>query len=184
MSGGEVEYWQGYEENGEVAGRVTTDEAARGALHGSAHVWIWRRKGNVLEVMLQRRSAKKRTWPNLWDISAAGHPAYGESMLEGAIRETYEEIGVALSREQLELLFVYRAHMVSLQPKTIENELQFVYGVELHGDHTLKLQEDEVESVQWVTLETLEKMCAMRDTLVPHDDAYFIQLFAQLRRYL
>lgn len=46
------------------------------------------------ELLLQKRSATKKSHPNFWDISGAGHIRAGETVTEGAIRELKEELGV------------------------------------------------------------------------------------------
>ena len=63
-----------------------------GDWHRSVHVWVVdlvRR-----EVVLQQRSPHKDTFPNRWDISAAGHIENGADSRETAIRELAEELGV------------------------------------------------------------------------------------------
>ena len=63
-----------------------------GDWHRSVHVWVVdlvRR-----EVVLQQRSPHKDTFPNRWDISAAGHIENGADSKETAIRELAEELGV------------------------------------------------------------------------------------------
>ena len=71
-----------------------------GDWHRAAHVWIIAPDGRFL---LQRRSLRKENNPGLWDVSAAGHLSAGESAVEAAMRETFEEIGLALTRYILKL---------------------------------------------------------------------------------
>ena len=46
-------------------------------------------KGNVL---LQKRSANKKLWPNLLDVTTGGHVDSGEFGRQALIRETKEEL--------------------------------------------------------------------------------------------
>ena len=55
-----------------------------GDFHRTAHIWIINEKN---EMLLQKRSATKKTHPNCWDISSAGHIRSGEDVKQGAIRE-------------------------------------------------------------------------------------------------
>jgi isopentenyl-diphosphate Delta-isomerase len=64
-----------------------------GEWHGAAHLWILNREGQIL---IQRRSPTKENWPNLWDVSVAGHISAGEGPVEAALREAQEELGVTL----------------------------------------------------------------------------------------
>lgn len=68
-----------------------------GAPHMAAHIWIFNSKG---EVLIQKRSSTKDSYPDLWDISAAGHISSGETMLDGAMREMVEEIGLKDTRPE------------------------------------------------------------------------------------
>lgn len=91
-----TELWQLYDEQGRpVIGKGSTkdDVFGKALLHGASHVWIWRHKGNKIQILLQKRAADKRTWPNYYDISAAGHIDLGEDPITAAVRETKEEIG-------------------------------------------------------------------------------------------
>lgn len=72
-----------------------------GDWHRAFHCWILRRAGR--EVVLQRRSLAKDTFPGRWDTAAAGHWRFGESA-EDAAREIAEELGLNVSFSEL----VYR----------------------------------------------------------------------------
>ena len=181
--GWDNQWWQEYNESGSPIGQALNGErAATGVLHGSSHVWIWRHRNDVVEILLQRRARQKRTWPGLWDISAAGHMDYGETPLEAALRETTEELGLALKQEELKLLFVHRQYFVSeVDPVTIENEFQFVYGIQLDAEIEFVMQPGEVDAVQWVNVAACKQMIENGE-IVPQGDAYFVPLFTQLER--
>ncbi len=53
---------------------------------------------------MQKRSATKKSHPNCWDISGAGHIRAGESVIDGAIRELKEELGVEVEEKDLEYI--------------------------------------------------------------------------------
>lgn len=55
------------------------------------HVCIFNRAG---ELLLQQRSALKKSYPGYWDVSVAGGVRAGETGREAAVRETREEIGL------------------------------------------------------------------------------------------
>ena len=60
------------------------------------------------EILVQKRSPKKETFPNLWAISVAGHVRSGETSIEAAIREIKEEIGKKVTEEDLIYLFTLK----------------------------------------------------------------------------
>lgn len=66
--------------------------------HLAAHVWIVNPQG---EILFQQRSINNRNFPGMWDISAAGHVLANETIIEGAIREAKEELGLVIQPEQL-----------------------------------------------------------------------------------
>ena len=181
------EVWQGYTPQGEPTNEpVTKPQAAKGALHGSAHVWIWRTHGPNIEILLQKRAQSKRTWPGYFDISAAGHLDFGEVPLAAALRETQEEIGLNIQPENLNLLFVNRQYMVAPgNAGVIENEFQWVYGYRLKTDEEMKYSDREVDATLWVGLEEFRALIAGKmpgEQIVPHGPVYFLGLTKELNR--
>ena len=86
-------------EQGDPIGRaVPRSEAHRlGLRHRTSHVWLVRRKNGVLEVLLQKRSDEKDSFPGCYDISSAGHIPAGQGFVDSALRELKEELGVTCS---------------------------------------------------------------------------------------
>ena len=61
--------------------------------HRAVHVLVYDDRGRLL---LQKRSAGKEIQPGRWDTSVGGHLAAGESYRAAAVRETAEELGLAI----------------------------------------------------------------------------------------
>ncbi|HEX8226995.1 MAG TPA: NUDIX domain-containing protein [Candidatus Saccharimonadales bacterium] len=174
------ELWQLYDEQGcalEGEGATKDDTFSKGLLHGASHVWIWRstQDGNI-EILVQKRAADKRTWPNRYDISAAGHIDLGEDPLTTALRETVEEIGLTADKKQLRCFGVFRAYLIT-DNGSRENEFQWLYLLELSEDTPLTLQTSELESVEWVSLDTF-KTSFSSSQFVPHGEAYYNSVVA------
>lgn len=143
-----------------------------GDWHFASHVWLVTPEGRVL---LQLRSPKKENWPDLWDISVAGHVSAGESAVEAAIREAREELGLHLSAANLTHLGTLRWHAVLDDGAYIENEFHEVFVTKLDVDLAqLVLDPEEVADVALVMPDEIE-----RYDVVPHEEEY-----ALLRRYL
>lgn len=91
----------------DATGRKTGEKKEREAVHRdgdwhqSVHVWVIRNG----EVLLQKRAADKECFPGCWDAACTGHVSAGEDILEGALRELREEIGVQAKPEALRYLF-------------------------------------------------------------------------------
>src|ERR1700730_13316269 len=69
-----------------------------GDWHRAAHIWIATNDGRIL---LQRLSLQKENHPGLWDVSAAGHVSSGESVVDSAVREAEEELGLRIDPSEL-----------------------------------------------------------------------------------
>lgn len=100
------------------------------------------------EILLQKRSRFKRVNPSRWGI-CGGKVDLGETPLEAGIRETLEEIGIILSKEELKFLSM----------DTNEKSHFTVYYVRKNIDiNECKLQEEELEQVKYFKIEELEDL--------------------------
>jgi isopentenyl-diphosphate delta-isomerase len=183
----EEQLWQGCTENGEFSRAVTLRECQYGALHATAHLWLWRLYDGQLQFLSQQRSMSVATWQGFWDISAAGHIDAGFNALQTVRREAAEELGLRLSADDLQLLFVFRQIFDFVNPqlgKIIENEFQWVYGFEVAQDRDFALADGEVSEVKWFTVQELRAMVngTSEEQVVPHGQAYFEALFSALER--
>jgi len=168
------ELWQLYDEQGQALegkGGKKDEVFSKGILHGASHVWIWRKNNGTLEILLQKRAADKRTWPNRYDISAAGHIDLDETPLDAAMREAKEEINLDITSHELKLFSVHRAYLKA-ENGAIENEFQWLYSLELAGDTDFTLQDSEVESLAWVSVDQFKAECTS-EQYVPHSKLYY-----------
>jgi 8-oxo-dGTP pyrophosphatase MutT (NUDIX family) len=114
----------------------------------------------------------------MYHISAAGHINVGETALEAAVRETQEEVGIAIDPMQLYLVHVTRA------ARNLKSLLH-VYIHELSGDEQFSFDDGEVERVEWVDLDTFHKMTedAATHKLIDQGREYFDPLIATIKRF-
>ncbi len=148
-------FWQLYNAQGKPTdGAPKMKVVVTGLLHGVAHVWIWRKRNGMLEVLLQRRAGGKINWPHLTDKSAGGHMYHGEDPLEAAVRKVKEELGVHIEPDDLQLIGVSHWHTQIVNTEMIENEYQWIYAVEL-DDPTIIADEREIQSVVWKPLKAM-----------------------------
>jgi isopentenyl-diphosphate delta-isomerase len=142
-----------------------------GDWHRAAHIWVVTSDHRVL---LQRRSPEKENYPNLWDVSCAGHLSAGETSRDAAVRETAEEIGLAIEADDLEWIGETRESLVLNGGTYLDNEIHDVFLLRCDVDPaSLKLQAEEVAEVKLVTLDSLRQR---DETFVPHDEEYELLL--------
>ena len=149
-------------ETGEPTGRTVDRSAAHrdGILHRTAHVWIVRQREGVWQVLLQKRSMEKESFPGFYDTSSAGHIPAGEEPLPSALRELSEELGIEASPEQLRSAGIFRNQYEKVFHGKLFRDSEvtqvFVYDgrVEISS---LTLQETEVDEVSWFGLEEVRQ---------------------------
>ena len=159
------------DENGMPTGEQTDRAKAHelGIRHRTSHVWILRFRDGKLQVLLQKRSSRKDSYPGCYDISSAGHIPAGVDFIPSALRELEEELGLKLKEEDL---FCCGQRAFSFERefhgKTFrDNQISNVYCVwlDLEEDDFL-LQEEEVEEVRWFDFKECLKM--VREQTVPN----------------
>jgi isopentenyl-diphosphate delta-isomerase len=130
------------DENDVEIGVVERDEWADGAIHRVSALWLTNSRGDIL---LAKRAAVKKHAPNLWGCAAAGTIEEGETYDTNIIKETEEEIGVAITLDQLR-----KGPKVLMGQSNNRRFIQWYTGVADVALDDLRLQEDEVSEARWV----------------------------------
>lgn len=143
------------DENGVPTGKTVERGEAhqRGIRHRTSHVWIYRIHSGRRQLLLQKRSRNKDSFPGCYDISSAGHIPAGQGFEESALRELKEELGVDVKEEQLVFCGIRRfGFRKNFHGRDFcENQVSSVYALPLDRDeNTFTVQESEVESVTWM----------------------------------
>lgn len=152
------EYLDIVDESGKPTGEIISrDEAHRkGILHRTAHVWVVRKTDQGYDILLQKRSEEKESFPGLYDTSSAGHIPAGDEPLESALRELAEELGIAASDRDLNYAGSFRIQYEKEFHGRMfrDNEVTWVYVYDSPvNTQKLKLQESEVSEVCWFDLD-------------------------------
>ena len=153
-----MEYFDVVDENGSPTGKIMSRDTAHreGRLHRTAHVWVVREYDGRVQVLLQKRSPEKDSFPGLYDTSSAGHIPAGSEPLESALRELKEELGIDAAADQLAYAGSFRIrYEEEFHGKLFrDNEITSVYvyrePVEIRE---LSLQTSEVDEVRWFDLD-------------------------------
>ncbi|MDY5554140.1 MAG: NUDIX domain-containing protein [Blautia sp.] len=156
------------DEYGQPVGETVEREKAhaQGIRHRTAHVWIVRQNGNYTEVLLQRRSLKKDSFPGKYDTSSAGHIPAGDEPGESALRELQEELGIFAQIEDLQFVDTFPIQFeTEFYGKVFrDNEIAFVYIYKKPVDiSNLVLQKEELDDVQWFEIEYVYRQCLAHD---------------------
>ena len=144
------------DENGNKTGEVETKEEIykKGLWHRSVHIWIMNDKQ---ELLVQKRNPHKKTFPNLWAISTAGHVLAGESSLQAGIRELKEELNLDVQEQELEYLFTIKRSQQEREYQINVFDDVYLLHRNLDVDHT-KLQAEELTDIKFVYYEYLESI--------------------------
>lgn len=155
----------------------------KGYYHHTAHVWFYTNEGNVL---LSQRSAKKTICPLMWDVSVAGHMDAGETAEEAVIRETFEEIGLNISINDLKKVGVFECFQ-SYENGIIDNEFHNTFIAKLKVSlSSLKPQEEEVQALKLVSLNDFKKLIDTignnKNHFVPSNKAYYEFVYQTIKK--
>ena len=125
----------------------------------SVHVWITNDKG---ELLVQQRLATAHKFPNMWAVTGGAVKA-GESSLDGVLRELSEELGIKANKDEMKFIASYRRKFDYVDVWLLNKNIDI---------KDIKLQEDEVQAVKWVTLEEFEEMLKNKEAIRSSYDYY------------
>jgi isopentenyl-diphosphate delta-isomerase len=130
---------------------VTRSEVHRlGLWHRCIGIWIFNSLGQVL---LQKRSLSKDTFPGRWDISVGGHmDGLNADPLSTALREAEEELGLQLNPDHLERICILaktNSGTTISGKEFIDREFKYIYAYQLPDDSVITPFEAEVAAVKW-----------------------------------
>jgi len=158
--------------------KMKSEAHSDGSWHRAVHVVIYNSKG---EMLLQLRAKDKLQYPNLWDISAAGHVAAGEEPIVSCLREMEEEIGLNVSAEDLQF------HKIEKCYGELEknNEFGYIYFLKFDGDiDGFQFKDGEVQKVEFVSIDKLEEdLKSDYRRFCPHGE-YWFNVITEVRKRL
>lgn len=140
-----------FNEQHEQIGTATRAEVhEKGLWHETFHCWLV----NEDYIYFQIRSAQKKDYPGLLDITAAGHLLAAETV-ESGIREVKEELGLDIHVHEVVKMGMTSCSIVS--ENMIDNEFCHVFTYPFKHDwDSFELQYDEVSGVVRAKLDEAE----------------------------
>ncbi len=196
LDGKPMELFDILNEDGTKTGVVRERGVAHreGSLHATSHIWIVREKETAaepcggetdgkkrpsFEVLLQKRSMEKDSYPGCYDISSAGHVAAGDGHLETALRELAEELGIEADAEDLEPVGIctgYEEETFRGKPfRDAERAQVYVYRRPVDIEK-LKLQKEELDEVVWADYEECLRLVREKSPLTCIREEEFLML--------
>lgn len=179
-----MEYTDVLDLDGKPTGQIKLKSEVHrdGDWHKTVHVWLINSR---CELLIQKRASSKENYPNMWDISSAGHVLAGENSIAAAMREIREELGLKLPEENLEYLFSIKQQATLNKGTYINNEVSDVYLLPLDIDLSkLQLQREEVSEVKFIHFKELEKIIMRTDNSFVTNPEEYRNLFSELlKRY-
>lgn len=142
----QVESLKIFDEFGNHIGEATRDEVhKKGYWHETFHCWLMSIENGIPMIYFQKRSQTKKDFPNLLDITAAGHLLAHETVSDG-IREVHEELGIEVNIEEVISLGVVK-NSINLQ-NFHDHELSHVFLLKRNEPFTkFNLQKEEVSGI-------------------------------------
>jgi isopentenyldiphosphate isomerase len=133
------------------------------AWHKNVNIWVTDGK----RVLVQRRSATKRTFPNCWDASAAGHFSAGETPITGAKREFREELGLKWTFGELKENCIFK------YAEFDTNEFCYMYFIRANVDISrARVQKSEVSEVKYMPFDEFVAGFNSGTEFIAHCDGY------------
>ncbi|RDI45489.1 NUDIX hydrolase [Falsibacillus pallidus] len=197
------------DENGTELGVATREEIHRlGHWHETFHCWFVTRENQVDYIHLQLRSEDKKDYPNLLDITAAGH-LLAEETVEDGLREVKEEVGLELALSELIHLGVisYEVEREDLIDRERTHTYLFLHEGPINN---YELQKEEVAGIVKIEFQefselwagTREKVCIEgfgetkegeffqitdsvgKEAFVPHEEDFYQEIIKKISFHL
>lgn len=175
-----------------------------GDWHETFQCWFIEQVEGSFYIYLQLRSAGKKDFPSMYDITAAGHLLAGETVVDG-VREIKEELGVSVQMDELTFLEAIPNSIVL--PGFVDNEISLVHLYEVKDKVAFVFEDQEVEAIIRMRLADFKKLCNSKleaasfelykfgefieatdriefKQLVPHEHSYFGKVIREIEKYI
>lgn len=155
-----------YDKNRIKTGKIKKreDKLLEDEFYMASYVCLFNLNGDML---IQKRQARKRNWPNVWDFSVGGCSIAGETSQQTAEREMMEEIG-------------YHKNLTDAKPNFTVNVAKGFFDFYLINENInidcLNLQYNEIEKVKWASKEEILELIDKKE-FMPHEKNIIEQCF-------
>ncbi|PGS53696.1 NUDIX domain-containing protein [Bacillus sp. AFS041924] len=135
-----------FDESGKHIGVASRSEVhKKGLWHETFHCWLLSIENEKASIYFQIRSHHKKDYPNLFDITAAGHLLSSETVEDG-LREVKEELGIEVKMDDVISLGIIKNSIIL--ETIIDHELSHVFLLKSDKPFTnFNLQKEEVSGI-------------------------------------
>ena len=139
------------------------------------HLWVmvWIKNPATGKYLISQRAAYKRTDPLKWE-TVAGHSILGETSLDAALREVYEEVGIELKAEDAKILATKVAATIDGRRHNWIRD-SFYFETTMEPDLN-KATTNEVIQTKWLTFDEIIEMYERGDCCLNMGDLYGFEL--------
>ena len=169
------ELWDVYTIDRRLAGKTCIRGEQGNLSKDEFHLWvmIWIKNTKTGKYLISQRAADKDTDPLKWE-TVAGHSISGETSLEAALREVYEEVGITLEPENAKILATKVTTSFDGQR---HNWIRDSYYFETTKEPDLKnATTNEVIQTKWLSFDEFKEMYEHGECCLNMGDLYGFEL--------
>ncbi|WHY72790.1 NUDIX hydrolase [Fictibacillus enclensis] len=162
-----------FDDQMKCVGQKTREDVHRdGVWHETFHCWFTLLEGSERYILLQKRAEVKKDYPNLLDITSAGHLMADERVHDGT-REIEEELGVSVSFEELIPLGIIKTEIK--QDAMWDREFCHVYLYNCDRMPAFTIQKEEVDAIYKIRLQDGVNLFSGNKTEIEAVEVYPVQ---------
>lgn len=162
MKRDKLEYFDIVNENDEVVGIISEKDQDRVKPNQLRfiNIIIQNDKG---EILVPKRTANRKIFPNCYDFSVGGHVNSGETYEQAAYRELEEELGIK------NVILKKEAYFSPYSSNS--NTFQTLYTLKYNKEIT-KIDKNEIDKIFYMTIEKIQKLMIEKPEMFKTD--YFM----------
>lgn len=185
-----------FDSKGRLTGTASRADAhKKGLWHETFHCWFIEVKEHKIFIHFQLRSPDKKDFPNMLDITAAGHLTAEEGVEDG-VREIKEELGISLSIN--DLIYAGKIADEIIIDDFIDRELchVFIYNIPADTKPDYIFQDKEVAGMVKIEVSEFEEIWTdetvsvminesfvSKNNFVPHENSYIDAVIKSIKKW-
>ena len=169
------ELWDVYTINRKMTGKTCIRGEQSTLADDEFHLWVmvWIKNPETGKYLISQRAADKTVDPLKWE-TVAGHSVSGETSLDAALREVYEEVGIELKAEDAEILVTKIALTIDGRRHNWIRD-SFYFETTAMPDLN-KATTEEVIQTKWLTFDEIREMYERGECCLNMGDIYGFEL--------